>query len=230
MRRDEADAGVSASRCSFPAGASPVSVSAGAPSSRPQARREIAVARAGCRKPLWREPGHHAEPFGRSDSRPGGNHTGRRLRGATTTIASLSPGHTRRRCSLEFTGLHRSPSGGCSALTKDRWMRPTCLASYVNEFVFRFNRRRSRSRGRVFYRVLELAVAHDPVRYPDLIVDPKPRMKPPVPPRTRGHPGSLERPPANRPWRVAGPASGSERPHTAERCYDLGYVQVKGAA
>ena len=47
---------MSASRCSFPAGASPVSVSAGAPSSRPQARREIAVARAGCQEPLRREP------------------------------------------------------------------------------------------------------------------------------------------------------------------------------
>ena len=61
----------------------------------------------------------------------------------------------------------------------------------------------------VFYRVLELAVAHDPVRYRDLIVDPTPKMKPPAPPRTRGHPASLERPPANRPWRVASPASAS---------------------
>ena len=43
------------------------------------------------------------------------------------------------------------------------------LASYLNEFVFRFNRRRSRSRGMVFYRVLELAVGHDPVRYKDLV-------------------------------------------------------------
>ena len=83
------------------------------------------------------------------------------------------------------------------------------LTSYLNEFVFRFNRRRSRSRGMVFYRVLELAVAHDPVRYRDLIVDPTPKMKPPAPPRTRGHPASLERPPANRPWRVASPASAS---------------------
>ena len=47
--------------------------------------------------------------------------------------------------------------------------------SYLNEFVFRFNRRRSRSRGMVFYRVLELAVAHDSVRYRDLIVDPTPK-------------------------------------------------------
>jgi len=33
------------------------------------------------------------------------------------------------------------------------------LTSYLDEFVFRFNRRHSRSRGMVFYRVLELAVA-----------------------------------------------------------------------
>jgi len=39
------------------------------------------------------------------------------------------------------------------------------LANYLNEFGLRFNRRRSRSRGMVFYRVLELAVAHKPVRY-----------------------------------------------------------------
>ena len=39
------------------------------------------------------------------------------------------------------------------------------LPGYLNEFVFRFNRRRSRGRGLVFYRVVELAVAHDPVRY-----------------------------------------------------------------
>ncbi len=77
------------------------------------------------------------------------------------------------------------------------------LASYLNEFVFRFNRRRSRSRGMVFYRVLELAVAHDPVRYEDLIATRRPRKTPPMPPRTRGRPPSLERPPANRPWRAA---------------------------
>ena len=77
------------------------------------------------------------------------------------------------------------------------------LTSYLNEFVFRFNRRRSRSRGMVFYRVLELAVAHDPVRYHELIVSRRPRAVPPVPPLGRGHPTSLERPPANRPWRMS---------------------------
>ena len=77
------------------------------------------------------------------------------------------------------------------------------LTSYLNEFVFRFNRRRSHSRGLVFYRVLELAVAHDPVRYQDLIATQRPRAVPPAAPQTRGRPPSLERPPANRPWRTA---------------------------
>lgn len=75
------------------------------------------------------------------------------------------------------------------------------LPSYLHEFVFRFNRRHSRSRGMVFYRVLELAVAYDPVRYSDLVVNRRPRRKPPTPPQARGHPPSLDRPRADRPWR-----------------------------
>ncbi len=77
------------------------------------------------------------------------------------------------------------------------------LQSYLDEFVFRFNRRRSRSCGLVFYRVLELSIAHEPVRYRDLIVDPKPKAHPPAPPGGGGPPRSLERPPAHRPWRSA---------------------------
>ena len=77
------------------------------------------------------------------------------------------------------------------------------LAGYLNEFVFRFNRRRSRSRGMVFYRVLELAVAHAPVRYRDLVVTPKPRPRPPSPRHPFSHPPSLDRPLAARPWRLA---------------------------
>lgn len=77
------------------------------------------------------------------------------------------------------------------------------LPSYLNEFVFRFNRRRSRSRGMVFYRVLELAVGHEPVRYRDIITGRRPRAVPPSPPGSWGHPPSLECPPANRPWRAA---------------------------
>ena len=48
------------------------------------------------------------------------------------------------------------------------------LQSYLDEFVFRFNRRRSRSRGMVFYRVLELATGHEPVRYRSLTAGNKP--------------------------------------------------------
>ncbi|BBL76771.1 IS1595 family transposase (plasmid) [Methylomagnum ishizawai] len=81
---------------------------------------------------------------------------------------------------------------------------PAHLESYLNEFVFRFNRRRSRSRGMVFYRVLELAVAHDPVRYKDIMAAQRPRKVAPTPPRANGHPPSLERPSANRPWRNSG--------------------------
>jgi len=77
------------------------------------------------------------------------------------------------------------------------------LQSYLDEFVFRFNRRRSRSRGLVFYRVLELAVGHEPVRYHDIVAGNRPRRIPPAPPVTRGHPPSLDRPPAERPWRTA---------------------------
>lgn len=103
-------------------------------------------------------------------------------------------------------GVHRVAS-----LSK-RWLLGTHqgavdaahLGSYLNEFVFRFNRRRSRSRGMVFYRVLELAVAHAPVRYGDLAVTARPRSTPPTAPVSRGHPPSLDRAPASRPWRTSG--------------------------
>jgi hypothetical protein len=75
------------------------------------------------------------------------------------------------------------------------------LPSYLNEFVFRSNRRRSRSRGLVFYRVLELAADHNPVRYRELILNRRPDLRPRRPPSNHGRPASIERPPADRPWR-----------------------------
>src|SRR5262249_38253872 len=77
------------------------------------------------------------------------------------------------------------------------------LPAYLDEFVFRFNRRRSRSRGLVFYRVLELAGGHDPVRYQDLIAARRPSALPLLPPRAGAHPPTLDRPVAGRPWRAA---------------------------
>lgn len=75
------------------------------------------------------------------------------------------------------------------------------LQAYVDEFVFRFNRRTSKNRGMLFYRLLELAVAHEPVRYRDLIAQPRPGSPSPTPPTARGNPPSLQRPHPNRPWR-----------------------------
>lgn len=100
-------------------------------------------------------------------------------------------------------GVHRIAS-----LAK-RWLLSTHqgavhiehLPGYLDEFCFRFNRRRSRSRGLVFYRVLQLAIGHDPVRYQQLIARSKPKTVRSAPPGNRGHPPSLDRPRARRPWR-----------------------------
>ena len=101
-------------------------------------------------------------------------------------------------------GVHRVAS-----LAK-RWLLSTHqgavqtehLDGYLNEFCFRFNRRKSTSRGLLFYRVLELAVGHDPVRYRDLIANPAPRSRT-LTARGVGHPPSLDQPRARRPWRSA---------------------------
>ena len=110
-----------------------------------------------------------------------------------------------REANTTLPGVHRVAS-----LAK-RWLLGTHrgsaddahLPGYLDEFVFRFNRRRSRSRGLVFYRVLELAVAHQPVRYRDLVLNSRTSTGPRQPPGTRGKPPTLDRPPARRPWRTA---------------------------
>lgn len=43
------------------------------------------------------------------------------------------------------------------------------LAYYLDEFTFRFNRRRSHSRGKLFFRLLQQAVAVDPAPYGSLV-------------------------------------------------------------
>jgi hypothetical protein len=48
------------------------------------------------------------------------------------------------------------------------------LVYYLDEFTFRFNRRQSRHRGKLFYRLLQQAVAVDPVPYTDLVGQKKP--------------------------------------------------------
>ena len=80
-----------------------------------------------------------------------------------TSILSVSeePAH------VAMPGVHR-----VSALVK-RWLlgtyqgsiKPDQLDHYLDEFTFRFNRRSSRSRGLLFYRLLEHAMETDPITY-----------------------------------------------------------------
>ena len=43
------------------------------------------------------------------------------------------------------------------------------LQDYLNEFAFRFNRRKSRSRGKLFYRLVQQAVATEPTTYRQIV-------------------------------------------------------------
>lgn len=78
------------------------------------------------------------------------------------------------------------------------------LPEYLDEFVFRFNRRHSKQRGLLFFRLLQRSVVHERVTYRDLIREPKAKT---VPPKgvhgPRRHPGSLDIGPVGRPWRSA---------------------------
>jgi len=51
------------------------------------------------------------------------------------------------------------------------------LDYYLDEFTFRFNRRSSRSRGKLFYRLLEQAVAVDPIPYAQMVKGVRGRKK-----------------------------------------------------
>ena len=49
--------------------------------------------------------------------------------------------------------------------THQNYVSPHRLQNYLEEFVFRYNRRKSNSRGLLFQRVMEQAVKHNPVKY-----------------------------------------------------------------
>jgi hypothetical protein len=73
---------------------------------------------------------------------------------------------------VSMAGVHRVAS-----LIK-RWIlgthhgsvQPEHLDAYLDEFVFRFNRRTSSSRGMLFYRLMQQAVVTDPVTYSDIVL------------------------------------------------------------
>ena len=83
----------------------------------------------------------------------------------TVHLGSDIPAHK------SMPGVHRV------AALLQRWMmgthhgavQPSQLDYYLDEFVFRFNRRTSASRGLLFYRLLQQAVATGPVTYGDVV-------------------------------------------------------------
>jgi len=91
------------------------------------------------------------------------------VREKSVQLGSNSPPH------VSMPAVHR-----IAALLK-RWLLGTHQGSvqasqldyYLDEFAFRFNRRSSRSRGLLFYRLLEQAVVTAPVTYPDIVARPK---------------------------------------------------------
>ena len=87
--------------------------------------------------------------------------------------------------------------------TRRGGVQPAHLQAYLDEFCFRFNRRSSRSRGLLFYRLLELAVAAGPHTYAQIISGTaKPKEIRPMPPAgPRRAPPSLAIVPVGRPWR-----------------------------
>lgn len=89
-------------------------------------------------------------------------------------------GYTREKTVISSTGdpAHVSmPAVHRVAALLKRWLlgthqgstRPSHLDYYLDEFTFRFNRRRSRHRGMLFYRLLEQAVQTEPTPYGDIV-------------------------------------------------------------
>lgn len=83
----------------------------------------------------------------------------------TVMLGSGVPAH------VSMAGVHRVAS------LVQRWVlgthhgsvQPEHLDAYLDEFVFRFNRRTSNSRGMLFYRLLQQAVVTPPVTYADVV-------------------------------------------------------------
>jgi transposase-like protein len=84
-------------------------------------------------------------------------------------LGSKTPAH------ISMPGVHRVAS------LIQRWLlgthqgavQPAKLDHYLDEFVFRFNRRKSSSRGMLFYRLVEQAVVTAPVTYKQVVKPPK---------------------------------------------------------
>ena len=103
-------------------------------------------------------------------------------------------------------GVHRVVS------LAQRWLlgthqggKPGHMQAYLDEFTFRFNRRRSRARGMLFYRLLEQTVQAPPRTYRSLVVNSGTGRRTLLPPPRdkRVRPASLDGLPLSRLWRPA---------------------------
>jgi transposase-like protein len=106
---------------------------------------------------------------------------------------------------IPLPGVHRVAS-----LTK-RWILGTHqgsiesdhLAAYLDEFTFRFNRRSSKARGLLFYRLMDVAVRSPERSYASLVANPgRAKRKKPAAPTSRRVPPSIVMTVPDRPWRV----------------------------
>ena len=118
---------------------------------------------------------------------------------AHNVSASGQPAH------VSLPGVHRLFSLTKRVLdgTHQGSAQPEHLQAYLDEFVFRFNRRRSNERGMLFFRLLEAAVAGSPAPYKDIAAIHRKPVIVPIPPHApRDLPRTLTGLPIDRPWRT----------------------------
>lgn len=81
-------------------------------------------------------------------------------------------------------------------------VQPVHLQAYLDEFCFRFNRRNSKKRGMLFYRLLEQSVEAPPATEAALLKRSVPKSKPTTPPDLkRVHANTLDIKVRPKPWR-----------------------------
>lgn len=82
------------------------------------------------------------------------------------------------------------------------------LQEYLDEYVFRFNRRHTRNRGLLFMRLLQRGVDSEPVTYRNLVRVSRPKTVTPagLKTATRSRPGTLDVERMNVPWRRSRPS------------------------
>ena len=119
---------------------------------------------------------HYVQPFVAATVAPG---TSVHTDGSMLYSFLLRDGYPHERTVVQDAASRRLASlpavNRVAALLK-RWLlgthhgaiQPRQLDYYLDDFVFRFNRRRSRSRGLLFYRLLEQAVMTGPITYRDV--------------------------------------------------------------